>query len=55
MTAGYLAALLGHDVATDATMTGIMNPDGTIGPVGGIPQKFEAAIAKGKKLSLIHI
>lgn len=49
MTAGYLAALLGHDVATDATMTGIMNPDGTIGPVGGIPQKFEAAIANGKK------
>ena len=49
MTAGYLAALLGRTVATDVTMTGIINPDGTIGPVGGIPQKFEAAIAKGKK------
>ena len=49
MTAGYLAALLGRTVAADATMTGIINPDGTIGPVGGIPQKFEAAIAKGKK------
>ena len=49
MTAGYLAALLGHAVSPEATMTGTMNPDGTIGPVGGIPQKFEAAIAKGKK------
>jgi uncharacterized protein len=49
MTAGYLAALLGHPVAADATMTGTINPDGTIGPVGGIPQKFEAAIAAGKK------
>ena len=49
ITAGYLAALLGHDVDPTATMTGIINPDGTIGPVGGIPQKFLAAIAKGKK------
>lgn len=49
MTAGYLAALLGYPVAADATMTGTINPDGTIGPVAGIPQKFEAAIAKGKK------
>ena len=49
MTAGYLAALLGHPVAADATMTGTINPDGTIGPVAGIPQKFEAAIAAGKK------
>ncbi|MBK9032849.1 MAG: hypothetical protein IPL61_16520 [Myxococcales bacterium] len=49
MTAGYLAGLLGYAVSPEATMTGIINPDGTIGPVGGIPQKFEAAIAKGKK------
>lgn len=49
MTAGYLAALLGYPVDAAATMTGTINPDGTIGPVGGIPQKFEAAIAKGKK------
>ncbi|MEZ4402799.1 MAG: S16 family serine protease [Kofleriaceae bacterium] len=49
MTAGYLAALLGQPIATDATMTGTINPDGTFGPVGGIPQKFLAAIAKGKK------
>ena len=30
-------------------MTGIINPDGTIGPVGGIPQKFIGSIEKGKK------
>ncbi len=49
MTAGYLAALT--DVAIDplATMTGIINPDGTIGPVGGIPHKFAGSIEKGKK------
>jgi predicted S18 family serine protease len=30
-------------------MTGSINPDGTIGPVGGIPEKFRASIDKGKK------
>ena len=30
-------------------MTGIINPDGTIGPVGGIPEKFAGSIEKGKK------
>ena len=49
MTAGYLAALTGTPVDATATMTGIVNPDGTIGPVGGIPQKFTGSIEKGKK------
>jgi len=49
MAAGFVAALLGKPIAVDATMTGTINPDGTIGPVGGIPQKFEAAMAQGKK------
>jgi hypothetical protein len=49
MTAGYLAALTGTPVDPTATMTGIINPDGTIGPVGGIPQKFVGSIEKGKK------
>jgi hypothetical protein len=48
MTAGYLAAITGVKIDEKATMTGIINPDGTIGPVGGIPQKFEGSIAKGK-------
>jgi uncharacterized protein len=49
MTAGFLAALTGTAVDATATMTGIINPDGTIGPVGGIPQKFAGSIEKGKK------
>lgn len=49
MTAGFLASMLGDDIDPSATMTGTVNPDGTVGPVGGIPQKFEAAIAAGKK------
>jgi uncharacterized protein len=49
MTAGYLAAVTGTQIDATATMTGIINPDGTIGPVGGIPQKFAGSIEKGKK------
>lgn len=49
MTAGFLAGMTGTPVDPTATMTGIINPDGTIGPVGGIPEKFLGSIAKGKK------
>jgi uncharacterized protein len=49
MTAGFLAAITGEEIDGKATMTGIINPDGTIGPVGGIPQKFLASIEKGKE------
>jgi predicted S18 family serine protease len=31
-------------------MTGTVNPDGTVGPVGGIPNKFRAAVKAGKKI-----
>jgi uncharacterized protein len=49
MTAGFLASMLGDEIDATATMTGTVNPDGTVGPVGGIPQKFQAAMAAGKK------
>ncbi|MCA9674572.1 MAG: hypothetical protein H6709_10780 [Kofleriaceae bacterium] len=49
MTAGFLAAITGTTIDPKATMTGIINPDGTIGPVGGIPQKFTGSIELGKK------
>lgn len=52
MTVGVLATLRGDPVRQDAAMTGIINPDGTIGPVGGIPHKMEGAAATGKKLFL---
>lgn len=53
MTVGVLAALLGETLREDVTMTGTINPDGTVGPVGGIPQKVEGAAENGAKLVLI--
>jgi hypothetical protein len=53
LTTALLAALLGDTVRPDATMTGIINPDGTIGPVGGIPHKIDGAAERGKKLVLV--
>ena len=53
MTVATLSCLLGDEVKPDVTMTGIINPDGTIGPVGGIAHKLDGAAAKGKKLMLI--
>ncbi len=49
MTAGFLATMTGAEIDPLATMTGIINPDGTIGPVGGIPEKFKGNLEKGKK------
>ena len=49
MSAGIVAAILGWPVDAAATMTGTINPDGTVGPVSGIPQKFAAALAAGKR------
>ncbi len=46
---GFLAAMTGDKVDPATTMTGIINPDGTIGPVAGIPEKFLGSIEKGKK------
>lgn len=53
MTVATLSCLLGDELKPDSTMTGIINPDGTIGPVGGIPHKVDGAAAQGKKLVLI--
>jgi len=53
MTIGVLAALLGDQLRDDAAMTGTINPDGTVGPVGGIPHKVQGAAEMGAKLVLI--
>jgi uncharacterized protein len=53
MTVGALAAVRGDTIRADAAMTGTINPDGTVGPVGGIPHKIEGAAAAGMKLVLI--
>jgi hypothetical protein len=49
MAGGFLASLTGATIDPTVTMTGIINPDGSIGPVGGIPEKFLGSIEKGKK------
>lgn len=55
MTVAVLAALRGDTPRADATMTGTINPDGTIGPVGGIPHKMQGAARLGKKLVLVPL
>ncbi len=53
MTAATMAAMLGMSIRKDVLITGMINPDGTIGPVGGIPEKLEAAAKGGAKIFLI--
>ena len=52
-TVSVLSVLLGDDLRSDVTMTGTINPDGSIGSVGGIPQKLDGAKQVGKKVVLI--
>ncbi|HUR68971.1 MAG TPA: S16 family serine protease, partial [Candidatus Thermoplasmatota archaeon] len=47
MTVGAIAALNGWKVRDDVLMTGTIDPDGTVGPVGGIAEKAAAAAQTG--------
>ncbi len=53
MTVATIAAILGKQMRKDVIMTGMVNPDGTVGPVGGIPEKLKAAAEGGAKIFLI--
>jgi len=53
MTAGLLSLLLDVPVKDGVVMSGMINPDGTIGPVGGVPAKVRAAAQAGFKTVLI--
>lgn len=53
LTVGVLAGAQGDTIDPKMTMTGTINPDGEIGPVGGIPYKIEGAARAGKKVVLI--
>jgi len=55
MTIGVIALLRGDKVKNDITMTGTINPDGTIGPVGGIPYKIDGVVQAHKKRMLIPL
>ncbi len=47
MTIATLAALRGDSIRRDVAITGMINPDGTIGPVGGLTHKLEAVAESG--------
>lgn len=52
---GFTALLLNLKLNDTTTMTGMINPDGSIGPVGGLKEKLEAAATKGFKVFLIPL
>lgn len=53
MTVATLALIENMKLNDSVAMTGMINPDGSIGPVGGILEKGEAVAKAGKKLFLI--
>ncbi|MFO1540200.1 MAG: S16 family serine protease [Chloroflexota bacterium] len=53
LTIGALAAQLGVPLRPGVTMTGTISPDGSVGPVGGVPTKIESAAAAGFTTVLI--
>lgn len=55
MTVATLALLRGDKIKSDITMTGTINPDGTVGPVGGIPYKVDGVKQAKKTKMLIPI
>ena len=53
MCVAMMAALNNLSIKKDVMMTGTINPDGTLGPVGGIPEKMQAAKEANAKKFLI--
>ncbi len=52
-TIALIAALENRQIKPDVVITGTIQPDGTIGQVGGVFYKAEAAAAHGAKLMLV--
>jgi len=53
MAVGFLAVFRGDRIIRGVAMTGTIEPDGRIGPVGGIPDKVRAAKREGYRLVLV--
>jgi len=53
MTLATISLLEGWDIDNRTVMTGTINPDGSVGPVGGIIQKIDAAASAGATRFLI--
>ncbi len=50
LAAAILAAVEGKKLRQDVVATGVIYPDGTIGRVGGVPEKAKAAAEMGAKI-----
>ena len=55
LTAATIAVLEGKKINDDVLITGTINHDGTIGPVGGIAEKAKAAQEIGAKIFLVPL
>ncbi len=55
MTIAVIALIRGDKIHDDITMTGTINPDGTTGPVGGIPYKVQGVVQAHKVKMLIPV
>ena len=53
MTILTYSVLSGKPINRSVMMTGTINPDGSVGQVGGVKEKMEAAISGGAKLFLV--
>lgn len=53
MTVATISLLEKWDISNSTVMTGMINPDGSIGPVGGITHKIDAAASIGATRFLI--
>ena len=53
MAVGFLAVFRGDHIIHGVAVTGTIEPDGRIGPVGGIPDKLRAAKREGYRLVLV--
>ncbi|HDN76148.1 MAG TPA: hypothetical protein ENG05_03365, partial [Acidilobales archaeon] len=49
----FLALITNASILPNVSMTGMIEPDGTIGPVGGVAEKLEAMAKEGIKVFLI--
>lgn len=53
LTVATIAAMKNWEIKPGIVMTGMIDPDETIGPVGGIPFKLQAAATKNTSLFLV--
>lgn len=53
LTVATIAAINNWKIKPGVVMTGMIDPDETIGPVGGIPYKLQAAAANGARVFLV--